>query len=166
MAELSPQAQAVLDALCMEELSGPQQLMARAHAAAALRAAADQLPLQPLTWDPADPFEQGLRQGQELSRAELLGIAAELESISRWGNSAKPEPQGALEEHYEWELEDASGEWVAGGSANDQEAVHQEGMRYLSAYSQDGPHKLTIRRHQVHTVLQASASVTDELPLD
>ncbi len=47
--------------------------------AAALRAAADQLPLQPLTRDPADPFEQGLRQGQELSRAELLAIAAELE---------------------------------------------------------------------------------------
>ena len=80
MAELSPQAQAVLDALCMEELSGPQQLMARAHAAAALRAAADQLPLQPLTWDPADPFEQEFRQGQELSRAELLAIAAELEA--------------------------------------------------------------------------------------
>jgi hypothetical protein len=48
--------------------------------AAALRAAADQLPLQPLTRDPADPFEQGLRQGQELSRAELLAIAAELEA--------------------------------------------------------------------------------------
>jgi hypothetical protein len=40
MSELSPQAQAVLDALSMGELNGPQQLMARAHAAAALRAAA------------------------------------------------------------------------------------------------------------------------------
>ena len=40
---LSPAAQAVLDALCMEELNGPQQLMARAHAAAALRAAAYQM---------------------------------------------------------------------------------------------------------------------------
>jgi len=39
--DLSPQAQAVLDALCMEELNGPQQLMACAHAAAALRAAAE-----------------------------------------------------------------------------------------------------------------------------
>jgi hypothetical protein len=97
-------------------------------------------------------------------KPDVLSFARDL--LARWGNSAKPEPQGALEEHYEWELEDASGEWVAGGSANDQEAVHQEGMRYLSAYSQDGPHKLTIRRHQVHTVLQASASVTDELPLD
>lgn len=38
MTELSPAAQAVLDALFMEELNGPQQLMARAHAAAALRA--------------------------------------------------------------------------------------------------------------------------------
>lgn len=97
-------------------------------------------------------------------KPDVLSFARDL--LARWGNSAKPEPQGALEEHYEWELEDASGEWVAGGSANDQEAVHQEGMRYLSAYSQDGPHKLTIRRHQVHTVLQAPASVTDELPLD
>jgi hypothetical protein len=43
MTDLSPAAQAVLDALYMEELNGPQQLMARAHAAAALRAAADQL---------------------------------------------------------------------------------------------------------------------------
>jgi len=40
MTELSPAAQAVLDALFMEELNGPQQLVARAHAAAALRAAA------------------------------------------------------------------------------------------------------------------------------
>jgi hypothetical protein len=37
---LSPAAQAVLDALYMDELNGPEQLMARAHAAAALRAAA------------------------------------------------------------------------------------------------------------------------------
>jgi hypothetical protein len=43
MTELSPAAQSVLDALCMDELNGPQQLMARAHAAAALRAAADQM---------------------------------------------------------------------------------------------------------------------------
>ena len=43
MTDLSPAAQAVLDALYMEELNGPQQLMARAHAAAALRAAADQV---------------------------------------------------------------------------------------------------------------------------
>ncbi len=40
MSELSPQAQAVLDALSMGELNGPQQVMARAHAAAALRTAA------------------------------------------------------------------------------------------------------------------------------
>ncbi len=41
MTNLSPAAQAVLNALYMEELNGPQQLMARAHVAAALRAAAD-----------------------------------------------------------------------------------------------------------------------------
>ena len=43
MANLSPAANAVLDALYMEELNGPQQLMARAHAAAALRAAATRI---------------------------------------------------------------------------------------------------------------------------
>ena len=41
MTDLSHAAQAVLDALYMEELNGPQQLMARAHAAAALRAVAE-----------------------------------------------------------------------------------------------------------------------------
>ena len=42
MSELSPAAEAVFDALNMSELNGPQQFMALAHAAAALRAAADQ----------------------------------------------------------------------------------------------------------------------------
>ena len=40
MTELSPAAQAVVDALYMEELNGPQQLMALAHAAAELRGTA------------------------------------------------------------------------------------------------------------------------------
>jgi hypothetical protein len=42
MSELSPAAEAVFDALNMSELNGPQQFMALAHAAAALRAAAEQ----------------------------------------------------------------------------------------------------------------------------
>jgi hypothetical protein len=67
-----------------------------------------------------------------------------------------------MEEHYEWELQDASGEWVAGGSANDQDAVQREGMRYLSVYSQDGPHFLTIRRHQVQTIMEATIPASDE----
>ena len=83
MTELSPQAQAVLYAAH----DGANEVIfdigndspVPKCAAAALRAAADQIPLQPLTRDPSDPFEQGLRQGQELSRAEILAIAAELE---------------------------------------------------------------------------------------
>jgi hypothetical protein len=67
-----------------------------------------------------------------------------------------------MEEHYEWELQDAGGEWVAGGSANDQGAVHQEGMRYLTGYSQDGPHRLIIRRHQVHTIVEATIPTSEE----
>ena len=74
---LSPAAQAVYDAYC--RWADNPYYYERSGLVAALQAAADQLPLQPLTRDPADSFEQGLRQGQELSRAELLAIAAELE---------------------------------------------------------------------------------------
>jgi len=78
MTELSPQAQAVLDALYMEELNGPQQMMARAHAAAALQAAADQVvPEEPLYGgDQRWMFERDARQA---CRKKFLAIAAELE---------------------------------------------------------------------------------------
>ena len=59
---LSPAAQAVLDALYMDELNGPQQLMARAHAAAALRALAVRI------------------NGADAIRQDVLDIAAELEN--------------------------------------------------------------------------------------
>ena len=80
MTDLSPAAQSVMIAGTMGNQNVVNDPVYRQCIAAALRAAADQLPLQPLTRDPADPFEQGLRQGQELSRAELLAIAAELEA--------------------------------------------------------------------------------------
>ena len=54
--------------------------------------------------------------------------------------------------HYAWELEDADGEWQAGGSANSLEDVQREGNRYLQTYDQDGPHKLIIQRHCVNTI--------------
>jgi hypothetical protein len=69
---LSPAAQAVLDALYMEELNGPQQMMARAHATAALRAAAEQLH--------HDPGQSHQVSGIITSRQQLLAIAAELEA--------------------------------------------------------------------------------------
>ena len=74
MADLSPAAQAVLDALYMEELNGPQQMMARAHAAAALRAAAEQL-----HHDPGQSHQVG---GIITSRLQLLAIAEELENTN------------------------------------------------------------------------------------
>jgi hypothetical protein len=74
MAELSKEAQAVLDALYMEELNGPQQMMARAHAAAALRAAAEQL-----HHDPGQSHQVG---GIITSRLQLLAIAEELENTN------------------------------------------------------------------------------------
>ena len=59
---LSPATQAVLDALCMDELNGPQQLMARAHAAAALWAVAVRI------------------NGADAIRQDILDIADELEA--------------------------------------------------------------------------------------
>jgi hypothetical protein len=61
MTDLSPAAQAVLDALYMDELNGPQQLMARAHAAAALRALAVRI------------------NGADAIRQDILDIVNELE---------------------------------------------------------------------------------------
>jgi hypothetical protein len=69
MTNLSPAAQAILDALYMDELNGPQQLMARAHASAALRAAVDQV--VPEVWFESDDITE--------ARDALLAIAAELE---------------------------------------------------------------------------------------
>ena len=65
------------------------------------------------------------------------------------------------DEHYEWELEDASGEWAAGGSANELEAVQNEGLRYFAAYLKDGPHKLIIRKHQVHTIMEMTNATSE-----
>ena len=64
---------------------------------------------------------------------------------------ATPQPEEA-DIHYAWELEDAEGEWQAGGSANSLEDVQREGNRYLQTYSQDAPHKLIIQRHFVTTI--------------
>jgi hypothetical protein len=58
------------------------------------------------------------------------------------------------DEHYEWELQDSKEEWAAGGSANDFEAVHQEGLRYLTMYSESEHHKLIIRHHQTTTLFE------------
>jgi hypothetical protein len=61
-------------------------------------------------------------------------------------------PSASADTHYEWELEDANGEWQAGGSSNSQSDVEREGMRYLHTYTQDGPHKLIIRQHTTQTI--------------
>jgi hypothetical protein len=75
MTDLSLAAQMVLDALYMEELNGPQQLMARAHAAAALRAVADQVvPVE------HEIIENCWYEKADLIREQFLAIAAELEA--------------------------------------------------------------------------------------
>jgi hypothetical protein len=73
----------VLDALYMEELNGPQQLMARAHAAAALRAAADQLvPQPPMLVEGGRTYEEAwTATAHEAVRRQLLVIADELEAL-------------------------------------------------------------------------------------
>ena len=70
--------------------------------------------------------------------------------LARWGHPT-PQPEEA-DIHYGWELEDAEGEWQAGGSANSLDDVQREGNHYLQTYSQDGPHKLIIQRHCVNTI--------------
>ena len=70
--------------------------------------------------------------------------------LVKWGHLT-PQPVWA-DIHYAWELEDAEGEWQAGGSANSLEDVQREGNRYLQTYEQDGPHKLIIQRHCVNTI--------------
>ena len=75
MSDLSPAAEAVFDALNMSELNGPQQYMALAHAAAALRAAADQLGESRA---PGAEFEDLYPRIIEVP--DLLAIADELEA--------------------------------------------------------------------------------------
>ncbi len=77
---LSPNTQAIYDAFNRIGLyNDPSFETDRKALAAALRVAADCLPIQPLTREPPDQFEMGLSQGQALSRAEILAIATELE---------------------------------------------------------------------------------------
>ena len=70
--------------------------------------------------------------------------------LAKWGHPT-PQPEGS-DIHYSWELEDAEGEWQAGGSSNRLDDVRQEGSHYLQTYSQDGPHKLIIQRHCLSTI--------------
>jgi hypothetical protein len=78
VSNLSLAAQAVLDALYMEELNGPQQLMARAHAAAALRAAADQV--LAVQWEGRIEPDATHSLGVNWTRDALHAIATELEA--------------------------------------------------------------------------------------
>lgn len=81
------------------------------------------------------------------------------EAIARWGN-----PAPLADTHYEWELEDAEGEWQAGGSSNSQTDVEREGMRYLQTYAQNGPHKLIIRQHTTQTINEIVHLETQDEP--
>ena len=58
--------------------------------------------------------------------------------------------------HYAWELQDASGEWVAGGSSNNLADVKRRGQLFLTIHSQDGPHKLLIYKHQTELIEEVS----------
>jgi hypothetical protein len=78
VADLSPAAQAVLDALKMAGLTGPERFWARAHAAAALRAAADQEKLGPDHWEGSRPDDY--ERGWNAALRNISRIAAELEA--------------------------------------------------------------------------------------
>lgn len=81
---LSPAAQAVLDALNMDELNGLQQVLARAHAVATLRVAAEQIADFQHTANPSklgDTYDWGQRwiEGGISAAGSLLAVANELE---------------------------------------------------------------------------------------
>jgi hypothetical protein len=86
MSELSPAARAVLDACGTPTVDSPFRLVARGFAAAALRAAADQV--VPDDYDPApgvlSPTKEAFLDGKcarnEHIRSQLLAIADELEA--------------------------------------------------------------------------------------
>lgn len=64
-----------------ENWNGCYLCVHRAGVAAALRAAATCLPLQPVTRRPVDEYELGLAQGQAMLKNELISIADEIEII-------------------------------------------------------------------------------------
>jgi hypothetical protein len=84
MTDLSPAAQAVLDAANGRSSYGPDDCLneSRWIAAAALRAAADQVVPQCRKPMYADSWEESAWTAQQDARADLLAIAAELESIA------------------------------------------------------------------------------------
>ena len=77
MADLSPAAQAVLDAVITDNQTGPERFHARAHAAAALRALADH---QAPAWDGGPRCHW---TPTPHTRQELRNIAAELEGADQ-----------------------------------------------------------------------------------
>jgi len=82
MAELSKEAQAVLDAANGASSHGPDDCLneCRWIAAAALRSAADQVAPETPHSEPDDPeMLKGIWDERRTIRAELLAIAAELE---------------------------------------------------------------------------------------
>lgn len=68
---------------------------------------------------------------------------------------AEQEPPGD-ETEFAWELQNASGDWQAGGSGNDLQIAQREGMRYLHQYSLDGEHTLIIRKHEITTISEVT----------
>ena len=76
MTELSPQAPAVLDALYMEELNGPQQLMARAHAAALA---------QPEPQGPGPTVMEIIELADEIEAEGLGQVDLVRRALARWG---------------------------------------------------------------------------------
>jgi hypothetical protein len=78
MSTLSPAAQSVLDALHTNNSTGPERFWARANAAAALRAVADQVcPSDAM--EPRNYLPMAIENNR--IRCEILAIANELEGI-------------------------------------------------------------------------------------
>jgi hypothetical protein len=81
MTDLSPAAQAVLAACGCPDPDSPFRLVARGFAAAALRAAADQVAPEPTDFDKAALSIAAIRNRCKV-RDEILAIADELEGVN------------------------------------------------------------------------------------
>lgn len=86
---------------------------------------------------------------------DAVGYVAAVLTRARAVLDAEPESP-ADETEFAWELQNASGDWQAGGSGNDLQIAQREGMRYLHQYSLDGEHTLIIRKHEITTISEVT----------
>lgn len=120
-----------------------------------LRARVEELEADALELIEQCPKPPSLKE-QELAALQQVGNSEDVDNATFETISRALEAQSVAEEtdiHYSWELQDAEGEWQAGGSAITLESVRREGNHHLQTYLQDGLHVLIIYRVSIIEVV-------------